>query len=151
MHEACDLNVTQCSLRQQRAGSIRSVYLPHINTCMEISYLLHVFVIVFHRLSFDWIFFNDVILLCPLLPQWFNGTDCSISFTYCLSPSTNELILSQKNSNGLYGHFIKICVTFQWKLDHGSRKREKVTYHCHRQYFCTETGNLNYEVDLWNK
>ncbi len=55
----------------------------------EMSCFHHVLHVVFHRLSFDWSSFNDVISLCPLLLWWFNGSDWRISSTSCLRTGTH--------------------------------------------------------------
>ncbi len=73
----------------------------------------HVLHVVFHRLSFDWSSFNDIVLLCPLLLWCFNE---SAPPAVCLhqpvsSDSHNRMETSSSSS------FLRIQLKFELHLD----------------------------------
>lgn len=47
--------------------------LPHINTWHQLKCLISILYSLFHHLRFHWHTFNYIMLLCPLLLQWYNG------------------------------------------------------------------------------
>ena len=70
--------------------------------------------------------FNDIISLCPLLLQWFNGTDWRSSATCCLSPNIHRTAVDG-NKHYLafsFAVFLEMCLKCVLHLDESPQREE---------------------------